>query len=233
MTGSPPRLTPASLWAGALASLAILGGVFVYGIAIGMVANGKGLSLAEATLMSGLVLAGAAQLAALQAWSDPAPVFAACLASFAMNSRLILVGAALRPMFAWLPPAQAYPALFATFDTNFALAAAEERHGRNGTAQFIGGGIAIWFVWTLSTGLGHAFGQLLGDERRLGLDFMVIAFFGAIAVMVWRGKSDLAPILAAVTTAIAFDRLVDGPWYLIAGALAGSLVGALRHDAEA
>jgi predicted branched-subunit amino acid permease len=44
-----------------------------------------------------------------------------------------------------------------------------------------------------------------------------------------RKPRDLWPLLVGVATAVAVDRLVAGPWYIIAGAIVGSFAGMLRH----
>ena len=63
----------------------------------GALAVGKGLSVAEAGLMSLLVFAGGAQFAALQLWAYPVPVLALAVSAFLVNTRHILLGASLNP----------------------------------------------------------------------------------------------------------------------------------------
>jgi predicted branched-subunit amino acid permease len=51
-----------------------------------------------------------------------------------------------------------------------------------------------------------------------------------MAVAFVRRRGDVLPLLAGIAVAIAVERMVAGPWYILAGALAGSIVGAWRHD---
>ena len=54
-------------------------------------------------MFSGVVYAGGAQMASLGAWADPLPLFLLMLTTLAMNSRYLLLGAALRPGLGHLP----------------------------------------------------------------------------------------------------------------------------------
>jgi predicted branched-subunit amino acid permease len=59
---------------------------------------------------------------------------------------------------------------------------------------------------------------------------MLAAFFATMAVAFFRNAREATPPLAvAIVTAIVVERLVAGPWYIFAGALAGSLAGAFRR----
>src|SRR5262249_34873870 len=142
-----------------------------------------------------------AQMASLQAWSDPVPLAAVCLTTLAMNARYLLLGAALRPWFGPLPAHQVYPSLFVLGDGNWALALREHGNGRTDAAFLLGSGFALWVTWVAFTAAGGAFGQIIGDPRRFGIDFMLAAFFAAIAVPFMRSGKDLAPLAFGVATA--------------------------------
>jgi predicted branched-subunit amino acid permease len=58
---------------------------------------------------------------------------------------------------------------------------------------------------------------------------MLAAFFATMAVAFFRAGRDTRPLLVAMPVAVIVDRLVTGPWYIFAGALAGSLAGAWWH----
>jgi 4-azaleucine resistance transporter AzlC len=225
-----PPFTLHGFRAGVVGALTLLPGVAMYGIAFGVMASAAGFSGAEAVLFSGWVYAGSAQMAALQAWDDPVPVTALCLTVLAMNVRYLILGAALRPWLNRLPPHQSYTSLFVLGDGNWALGLREYSEGRTDAAFLLGSGIAMWAAWVASTAAGHLFGQVLGDPARFGVDFILPAFFATMAVAFVRRRRDALPLVAGIAVAIAVERLVAGPWYILAGALAGSFVGALHHD---
>jgi predicted branched-subunit amino acid permease len=220
------------LGAGALASWVVLPSIGLYAAGFGMMAGTAGLSLAEATLFSGWVYAGAAQMASLQGWAYPVPLLFVALTTLAMNARYVLMGATLRPLLAGRPAAPSYLALFFMGDANWALALRERQSPIDTLAFLLGSGLMMWIVWVSATVAGHGFGQALGDPRRFGIDFMLAAFFTAMAVSLWRRARRTAPLLVAVAVAIVVERTLAGPWYILVGALAGSLAGAFRARAS-
>ncbi|MCC7049864.1 MAG: AzlC family ABC transporter permease [Alphaproteobacteria bacterium] len=208
-------------------------GGFVFGIAFGLLASQVGLTLGTAVLMSMLVYSGTAQFVSLQAWGDPIPIAAICGAILAANARYILLGASIRPWFSGVPWIKVYPSLFLLSEANWAPALRERLEGRHDAAYMLGCGVVVYAAWAASTALGHALGQAISDPRALGLDFVLAAFFTVVAVAVWRGRRDAAPLLVAVAVALAVDRFVPGHWYILAGGLAGSAVAAARTDHDA
>jgi predicted branched-subunit amino acid permease len=207
--------------------------VAVYGAAFGVLAQAAGLTAPETVLFSAVVNAGGAQMASLQAWDNPVPILAVGLTTLAMNARYLLLGAALRPWFSGLPPYQSYPSLFMMGDGNWALALREHARGRQDAAFLVGSGMVLWILWVCSTAAGHLFGQALGDPARFGIDFMLAAFFATLAAGFLRQPGSLPPFTVGIVTAIVTERLIAGPWYILVGALIGSLAGAMRHaDAD-
>ncbi len=224
-----PPFTMDGFRTGAAAALVLSPSVALYGIAFGVMAAARGLTGAEAVLFSAWLNAGGAQMATLAVWDDPLPWLAVGLTTIAMNSRYLLLGAALRPWFGPLPATRAYPSLFVLGDGNWALALREHDAGRTDAAFLAGSGAALWLTWVGSTALGHLGGQVLGDPQRFGIDFMLPAFFATMALAFFRRAGGVAPLIVGVAVAVVVDRLAPGPWYILSGALAGSLVGALRH----
>jgi predicted branched-subunit amino acid permease len=228
-TRSAPPFTRHGFRGGAVSALTLVPGVAMYGVAFGIMAAASGFSGPEAILFSGWVYAGGAQMAVLQAWADPVPVIALCLTALAMNVRYLLLGAALRPWLSGLPPHQSYASLLVLGDGNWALGLREYSEGRTDAAFLLSSGLVMWTVWVASTAAGHLFGQVLGHPERFGVDFILPAFFATMAVVFVRRPGDALPLVAGVVAAIVVERMVAGPWYILAGALAGSIVGALRH----
>jgi predicted branched-subunit amino acid permease len=114
-------------------------------------------------------------------------------------------------------------------DGNWALALREYAEGRPDAAFLLGSGLVMWASWVASTAAGHLFGQVLRHPERFGVDFILPAFFATMAVAFVRRPGDALPLVAGIATAIVVERLIAGPWYILAGAVAGSIVGALRH----
>ena len=227
--------TPTFTWGGvvdgARKGILISPALLAFGVAVGVLAASKGLSVLEIALMSAWVYAGGAQMATLQIWAEPIPLLALVLTVLAMNARYILLSASLRPPFGTLPFWQIYPGLAIFGDGNWMLTMREinERH-RPDAGFLLGSGLVMIVPWTASTVVGHLFGQVIGDPRRFGIDFLLAAFFAVMAVGFLGKARSIAPLVVAIAVAILVQKLVAGPWYLFAGALAGSLAGALRVD---
>lgn len=233
MSKLAPPFTAQGFRRGALAMVPLIPGVLVYGIAFGVMAAAAGLTTMEAALLSAMVNAGGAQMASLQAWDSPVPILAVGLTTLAMNARYLLFGAALRPWFAGLPPYQSYSSLFVMGDLNWALALRERDAGHHDAAILAGSGLVLWLVWVAATAMGQLFGQVIGDPRKFGIDFMLAAFFAGMTVGFLRKAGSLLPFAVGGAVAVIVQWLVDGPWYILTGAAAGSLAGALQYDDRA
>ncbi|MEM7223692.1 MAG: AzlC family ABC transporter permease [Pseudomonadota bacterium] len=226
----PVPFTLAGARAGARAITAFAASTVLYGLAFGVLADQAGLDLTAALMMSALVNSGSAQIVALQIWAEPIPLVALLIAIFGMNARYLLMGAALRPWFARLSRPRAYGSLFFMGDANWLQAMGEWAAGRRDGAFLVGGGLALYAAWLGGTLLGHRLGRAIGAPEAWGLDFLLVAFCASMAVSLWRGRGDLWPLVAAAASAIAVHWALPGPWYILAGGLAGSLTAAWRHE---
>jgi hypothetical protein len=75
-----------------------------FGIGFGVAATQKGLTALEATLMSVTVMAGTAQMVALDVWAQPLPLIALAVSVFVAKLRYFVMGAALQPHLPHLSP---------------------------------------------------------------------------------------------------------------------------------
>jgi len=230
---APIRLTLDGIIRGYLKALPIAAGVAVFALVYGLLAGQHGLSLLETGLMSALVFAGSSQMLALQLWDDPLPVAGIVAAAAIINLRYVMMTAALKPWLGPLGPLSAYGSVFFTADENWALSIAEMRAGGRDAGFLTGSGLALWSFWVAAGVVGRVFGSALPPPERLGLDFIGLAVFIALAGRMWRGRRDLAPWLAAGLAATAASFLLPGAWYLLIGGIAGSLVGAWRDTGAA
>ncbi|MCX5497167.1 AzlC family ABC transporter permease [Kaistia dalseonensis] len=218
---------------GFLEGIGLLPGMVAFGAVFGVVAGQIGISVLGAATMSTFVFAGTAQLLALHSWGAPDLVIAVVVAVVAMNARYILFGAAIQPWMRGVSPWIAYSSLFFLVDPNWAVAMRERDEGRHDVAVFVGMGLACMVGWVAGSIVGAGFGQLLGDTRRLGLDFFLPAFFLSLACGFWKGREDILPLVVGGFVAVIFERFVGGSWHVLAGGLAGSLVAAFRPKGTA
>ncbi|BBK42711.1 branched-chain amino acid ABC transporter permease [Allostella vacuolata] len=224
----PVTFTRSGALAGAWDAMPMALSSVAFGLVFGVAARQAGLTLAEATVMSTLVFGGSAQFVAVGIWGSPVPIFAVIVATLIVNARYLLMGASLRPWYSRMRRRQAYGSLFFLTDTNWPLQLQAFQRGEREGAVLMGSGIFMLSTWVASTAIGHAAGAAIGDPRTWGLDFTIVAFFAAVLVKLWHGRGDAMPWTVAAATAILVHALVPGFWHVIAGALAGSIAGAIR-----
>lgn len=234
----PTSMLPAATgmtWRGIGAGITLLAplSIFVvpFGLAFGLAATEKGLDPWTSILMSAIVFGGASQFAALELWSHPLPVAAILITTGIVNARHLLYGAALYPWLAPLPPRQRYPMLAVMTDLAWTTTMQAAAKGERDAGVLLGGGVLLWLVWILSTAAGAILAANIGDPKRYGFDVVMVAFFAASLVGLWRGRSDLVPWLAASAAAVAGIWLLPTGWHVIAGAFVGGIVGVLSDDA--
>lgn len=234
MSGPPPSIgigfTRRGAARGARAMLPIVPGAVAFGLIYGFVAGQHGLSTLEIALSSLVVFAGASQFLALELWGEPLPFAALVLGVLVINLRHLLMGPALLPWLRGLRPATAYASLFFMTDEVWGASVAELRRGGRDAAFLAGAGSTLYVFWAASSVLGRSAGDLSPLVERWGLGFLTTAFFVALLAGFWRGRSDALPWLVAGAVAVAVKLTLPGTWYIIAGAVAGSLLGAWRDS---
>ena len=225
----PAGFTWRGVQAGAAAALLLAANSGVYGIIFGALAAQAGFELGVAAAMSALVYAGGAQVASLQIWANPIPLVAVWATTFAVNARYILQSASLRPWLRQSGRARTYGTLFTLSDGGWALALRRWQTEPVDGGFLLGVGLAQYLPWIGGTLAGHALGNRIGSPAAFGLDFIVPAFFAAMAAGLWRQRSDIGPIVVGAGAALVAERLVPGHWSLLIGGLAGSFVGVFAH----
>ncbi len=224
-----PRFTASGVWRGSVEIAPIAAFVIPFGIAFGVAASAKGISPGISVFMSVAIYAGASQFAALDLWYAPLPLATLALTVLAVNARHILLGASLAPWLLQIPIVRRLAALLLLSDANFAHTMAARDRGETDAGILFGSGLTMWIIWIVSTAVGAYAGSLLGDLSRFGFDAVMVAYFTAVIVGWWKGRSDLFPFVTAAAVAVAGTHILPPGWHIIAGALAGGLVGVWRH----
>jgi predicted branched-subunit amino acid permease len=221
---STVEITRAGLRRGVVLTLPLLPGCIAFALAFGTVAAKQGLTLLEATLTSALVYAGASQMAGLAAWQEDWTLGAAATAVLlvaAVNSRLILMGAAFRPWFSALPPGQAYGLLALNTDASWIMSLREETATkRRDIGVYLGVALTLWAFWVAATPLGWLLGGAIADPRAYALDLVMLVFFAVMLVPLWKGPRAARPWAVAGAVALLVQQLAPGHAYIVAGAAA-------------
>lgn len=214
------------------AGVSIAIAVALYGFVFGVLASQTGLSPVEATLMSVLVFAGAAQFVVIDLWGDPIPMIAIVVASFTVNIRYLLFGAALREWFSDHAPRFVYSNLIMMTDESWALSIKKFRDGYRDGAFLFGSGLIVWFGWWGATAIGTQAGMLISDPSSVGFGVVLTAVFLTLLVGLWEGWSDFIPWTVAAVVAIGAEAFLPGNWFIVLGGIAGSVVAMIqfKHD---
>lgn len=209
--------------------------VIPIGLVFGAVAATKGLSPAEAGLMSALVFAGGSQFVAMDIWTHPASWAGVGFAALLVNIRHVLMSASLASRMQAFSPASRIASMLFLADEIWAMAEFRARAARLTPAWFAGLAAPFYLAWVVSGIAGAALGAFLGDPVVLGLDFAFPAVFIVLVMGFWKGAETGAVLLASGAAAVATQHFVPGVWYIAAGAVAGllaALVTGRRLDAE-
>ncbi|HTN09730.1 MAG TPA: AzlC family ABC transporter permease [Acetobacteraceae bacterium] len=219
---------------GLAAALPMMLGMIPAALVLGAQAAQKGFSVAEVPLLTGLNFAGGSEFAAVALWTSPPHILLIVAITFLINSRHILMGAALAPYLRHLPRRIVYPALFLMCDESWALALVDARRGGGfRLAHYLGLAVALYATWVVFTALGGAIGPVFGDARSWGLDMAFPAIFLVLLRGFWTGAAAARPWLVSLAVAVAAYLVLPGAWYVAAGALSGLAAAFLLAGSEA
>ncbi len=213
---------------GFAANLPVAASVAAYGSVLGVLAAQKHITWLQLLAMNLSVFAGSAQFVMVDMWAPPLPIAEMTLAVLAINLRYLLIGASLEPVFRGTSLWHKATRMHWVADENWAVAmAARRRFGTVSTAYLLGGGLCVVSAWCLGTLSGHILGAAVHDPAVYALDFAFVAVFTALAVSLWRGRSDAVPWLVSAGAAVLVEKLLPGKWYILGGAFAGSFIAAM------
>jgi len=220
---------------GAALALPVIPGMIAFGLAVGATAARKGLTLVDSVLMNLFVYAGMSQLVALEAW--PERVTAAAIATLVLiavtvNARMLLIGASLHPWLGGLPRWQIYPALHLITDPGWLIAMRYRAEGGSDAGVFFGASVMLALAWMAASSAGYLAGALIADPRRYGIDLVMPLFFVAMLIPLWRGPRRAGAWAVAGAVALLVQHVAGGFWFVVAGAVAGSVAGGFLDDAN-
>lgn len=224
-------ITRAGFLLGMRLALPALPGLVAYCLAFGASAAHRGLKATEILGMSAFVYAGAAQMLSLELWRDawsPLALATVAVVTATVNARFILMGASIQPWLQAAPAPVSALQLFFLTDASWLIGTRYHSEGGRDQGVLLGAGMLIWVAWVAATLPGYYAGGLIAEPRRYALDLVLPVFFTVLIVPLWRGlRTSGFPWAVAATVALAVQALVPGYVFIVAGALAGAVTGAL------
>ncbi len=219
-------------WQGFWAGAPFLLVVGPFGLLFGVVATEAGLDLVQTMSMTVLVIAGAAQFAAVHLLVEGAPEFVAILTGLAVNMRMAMYSASIAPHLG--SAGRGWRLLVAYFlvDQTYATSILKYSEKPQMTlgqklAFFFGTVTPICPLWYLFTYIGAVAGQAIPPAY--ALDFAVPITFIALVAPALRSLPHLLAALVAVSTALLLAWMPFNIWLLIA-ALLGMITGAAAEQ---
>jgi 4-azaleucine resistance transporter AzlC len=204
-------------------AVSAVGFALVYGLA----AREAGYSLLEASAMSVIGFAGAAQFAAVGYVAQGLPWLPIVVLTFFLNARHLLYSASLAPRLRDVPFLQRAAMAHVLTDEAFALAATHfHRLGRvDVPGYWIAGVVAVFIPWNLATIAGYLLGSAIPDPGALGLDVVFPAAMAGLAIGLMTGRREIVAAAAGAAIGVVLSLAVGPGVGIVAGGLVGPLVG--------
>lgn len=194
-----------------------------FALIFGVIAVETGLTAGQTMGFSVIVIAGAAQFAALQLMSENAPFLVTVATALAVNLRMAMYSASLAPHVGAAPLWQRLVMAYLNVDQTYAMSVARYEAQPDMTmgekfGYFVGIASPVVPVWYTSTLVGAVAGRRIPEE--LSLEFAVPVTFLAIVSLMLRTRAHWAAAATSVVVALALRGLPLNAGLLIAAAAA-------------
>lgn len=153
----------------------------------------------EMLLMTGMNFAGGSEFATVNLWAAPLPILLITTITFMINSRHILMGAALAPHLKGIPLKKAVPALLFMCDESRTMAFSEiQKRKAAGLPAFnmpfyMGACFILYITWIGFAALGAAVGPVFGNVAAWGFGMAFPAVFLVLLRGMWKNLSASIP----------------------------------------
>jgi predicted branched-subunit amino acid permease len=204
-------------------------GVAAWGLVTGVAMVKTGLSVPLALLMSLVVFAGSAQLAAIPLMAMNAPMWVIWATALCVNLRFVIFSAQWRPFFMQFTRSRRVLLGYFTGDLTYVLFMKRFSEAREGVGQFeyfLGGTSVNWAAWQSPSIAGFLLADVIPSMRGLG-------FAGVLALlgMTYSMLSDRSTAFAAVVAGAAAVAAFALPFHLhIVVAIAAAICVGLMFD---
>ena len=190
-----------------------------FALLFGVIGTESGLAVSQTIAFSMLVIAGAAQFAALQLMMEDAAIGFVVLGGVVVNLRMLMYSASLVPYIGAAPIWQRALIAYFNFDQTYVASVSKYEAEPNlsvaaRTAYFFGVASPIVPVWIGSTVVGALVGSAIPEEY--GLDFIVPIMFLAMVGPLLKTPAHIAAAVTSVVVALLLVGLPSGTGLLVA-----------------
>lgn len=189
----------------------------------GAIATQAGLNIVQVMGFSVLVIAGSAQLTALQLMMENAPTVIVLSTALAVNLRMGMYSASITPHIGKAPLLTRAFAAYMLYDQPYALSTMKFERTPNlnlsqKLAYFFGVAIPLGIGWYVMTFLGAVMGDRIPSS--LGLEFAVPITFIAVVAPMLQSLAHVAAAVTSVVLVLALGFMPYGSGLLVAAILA-------------
>jgi 4-azaleucine resistance transporter AzlC len=210
-----------ALFDGVRSVLPLLIGVVPFGLIFGVTAAASAVGGGLGYASSLIIFAGAAQLATIQLLAAGSAAAVVIATALVINARHLMYSAALAPHFRHFPTGWRFVLPYILTDQAFAVSISRYDADTDPSYKqwfFLGGAMALWTTWQLTSAAGVVLGASIPDSW--SLDFAIPLVFLALLVPAVKDRSSLvAAVVAGVVALLAHD--VSYNLGLLIGALLG------------
>lgn len=216
-------LNPSLYWQGFRAGIPFIIVVGPFGLLFGVVATEVGLDTVQTMAMTVLVIAGAAQFAAVQLLAENAPALVIIITGIAVNLRMAMYSASIAPHIGKAVTWQRILMAYFLVDQSYAVSLLKyenepELNLSQKVAYFFGSMTPIAPIWYASTYVGIVAGSAIPQEY--ALDFAIPITFLALVGPNLRSFPHIAAALVSVCVSLLLIDLPFNLWLIIAAFLA-------------
>lgn len=188
--------------------LPIASGIIPFGLIMGAVSQGHGLTLFETMGMNFMVFAGASQLASLELMSNNTESFIVITTGIVINIRFIMYSTSFAPIVANLDPFKKLGISYLLTDQSYAVSINEFDRitdHKDRIIFFMGASTLMVFVWQGSTFLGYIFGNFAPPS--LGVDFIIPLAFMTLVVPSLKNRKFILVALISFIASLIFHNV--------------------------
>ncbi len=220
-------MSRATFLAGAKKSVPIMLGYTPLGLAFGVIAREKGLTVWQAALMSLTAFSGSGQFIAVGMLGAGFGVAAILFTTLLVNLRYLLFSAAMAPHVRKMPTAVQSVLAYGITDETFALNLTEFARQDADRDFILGVNTFSHLSWIVNSALGAAVGQMVPDINRYGVSFALPAMFIALLVMQVKDRSTLAVGLLAGGLSVGLALLTGSGGNILAATVIAATIGVI------
>lgn len=215
---------------GLRAAIPVMTGFIPIALILGATGAHAGLSPFTSGFMCAANYAGGSEFAAVALWSTVPPVLMILVTTWLINSRHIMLSAALTLYMGRLSTRESLFVLFFMCDEAWALAmqdvTRQKKLGKSNDDAFslpfyAGSALALWTSWWGSAAVGAWIGNDLGDLEVWGFAMAFPAIFIAILSGMWPGVSKCLPWVVSFVASGLMSLKFSTPASVAVGSLLG------------